>query len=60
MCLMVGTDWYAVMHIKEILGHAYVRTTEAYTHIPTPALREAVEALMLEPSLKLLEGQSPP
>lgn len=49
-------SWIAVVGvpplvIKEILGHAYVKTTEAYTRIPTKAMREALEMLTLPPEV---------
>ncbi len=33
--------------LKELLGHAYVKTTENYTRIPTEGLRAVVEAISL-------------
>ena len=37
--------------IKEILGHAYVKTTESYTRIPTEAMRAGMELITLLPVL---------
>jgi len=37
-------------HIKDLLGHAYIKTTESYTRIPARELRGAVELLTLPPA----------
>lgn len=36
--------------IKELLGHAYLKTTEAYTKIPTNEMRKALDQLTMPPA----------
>lgn len=45
----IATAGVSALHIKELMGHAYVKTTESYTRIPASDLRCAVETLTLPP-----------
>ena len=40
--------------VKELLGHADIKTTERYAHLATGALREAAGAMCAVPPLKHL------
>gem|GEM_PF-5833783 len=42
-------DGAPMAHIKDLLGYTYIKTTGAYTQIPTKELRKAAELLTLPP-----------
>lgn len=45
----MAMEGVGMVHIKELLGHAYLKTTEAYTQIPTEELRKAAGSITLPP-----------
>ncbi|MFN0159174.1 MAG: tyrosine-type recombinase/integrase [Bacteroidota bacterium] len=45
----LGCAGVEALTIKEILGHTYLKTTEAYTRIPGSQQRKAMERLTLPP-----------
>jgi integrase len=46
---LLGKAGVPALHTKELMGHTYVKTTEAYTRIPSGDLRHAIEQITLPP-----------